>query len=450
MAPSQSAGPKARPVTHERRSNSTVAAFAVGLPLGAAILGVILFGPLRESPAHRYVSHPVECVEVVMFCCALGALGAKLARSLMERAACRTEILPPWDGKAMPVAEGSKLLATLGKLPRRLQNTYLVNRTAAVLNFLCSRGSAAELDDQLRSLTDNDSIALEGSYSLIRFITWAMPILGFLGTVLGITQSISGVTPEKLEKDLSQVTDGLALAFDTTALALGLTMITMFFTFIVDRAEQGVLESVDRFADRQLAHRFERAGAESGPFVEVVRHNTQVLLASTEGLVQRQVDLWTQAMEQADRRRAEADRQQQERLSTALEAALERTLQTHTQRLAALEKQAVDQSAAWLEQLAALAASVRETARAQQAALLEVAESVVGQAEVLGRLQEGEKQLIRLQEALNQNLTALSGAGSFEQAVQSLTAAVHLLTARASVLPTGGVSRLGPRPGAAA
>ena len=186
-----------------------------------------------------------------------------------------------------------------------------------------------------------------------------MPILGFLGTVLGITQSISGVTPEKLENDLNQVTDGLALAFDTTALALALTMITMFFSFIVDRAEQGVLESVDRFADRQLAHRFERTGAESGPFVAVVRHNTQVLLESTEGLVQRQVELWSQAMEQADQRRAQAERQQQDRLSAAIEAALERTLQSHAQRLAALEKQAVGQSAALLEQLATLAASVR-------------------------------------------------------------------------------------------
>ena len=117
MASSQSAGVKARAVIHERRSNTNVAAFAVGLPLGAAILGVILFGPLRTSPAHRYVSHPVECVEVIMFCCALGALGAKLWRSQTERAACRMEILPPWDGRAVPVTEGSKLLAGLSKLP---------------------------------------------------------------------------------------------------------------------------------------------------------------------------------------------------------------------------------------------------------------------------------------------------------------------------------------------
>ena len=79
--------------------------------------------------------------------------------------------------------------------------------------------SAAGLRLFLRSLADQDSLTLEGSNALVRFITWAIPILGFLGTVLGITGAISGVTPEVLEKSLSTVTDGLSLAFDTTAVA---------------------------------------------------------------------------------------------------------------------------------------------------------------------------------------------------------------------------------------
>src|SRR5207244_5326669 len=139
-----------------------------------------------------------------------------------------------------------------------LQTTLIVRRADAILDFLCSRGSAADLDDHLRSLADTDALALEGSYALTRFITWAVPILGFLGTVLGITGAISGVTPEVLENSLSTVTDGLALAFDTTALALGLTMLLMFSSFLVERAEQSVLEAVDRYADREFAPRFER------------------------------------------------------------------------------------------------------------------------------------------------------------------------------------------------
>jgi hypothetical protein len=288
----------------------------------------------------------------------------------------------------------------------------------------------------MRSLADNDSATLENSYSLIRFITWAIPILGFLGTVLGITEAIAGVTPEKLEESLSSVTDGLATAFDTTALALALTMVVMFFTFVVDRAEQAVLESVDAFADRHLAHRFQRSGAEGGQLVAVV-----------EQLVQRQAEVWARSLDEVNRRQAEAEKRQQERLTIGLETALDRTLQSHAQRLAALEELAVDQSSLLLEKLATVASAVRE----QQTGLGRIAEAVAVQTAALTQLQDGEKNLLRLQELLNQNLTTLAETGAFEEALHSLTAAVHLLTARAgtaAVQKSNGPT--GARPGAAA
>jgi hypothetical protein len=57
-------------------------------------------------------------------------------------------------------------------------------------------------------------------------------------------------------------------------------------------------------------------------------------------------------------------------------------------------------------------------------------EKIATQADALAKLQMGEAHLVRLQEKLQQNLAALAGSGAFEQAVQSLTAAIHLLTAR--------------------
>src|SRR5437763_13338042 len=99
-------------------------------------------------------------------------------------------------------------------------------------------------------------------------------------------------------------------------------MITMFVSFIVERAEQGILDAVDRYADRELAHRFERAGGAGGEFVEVVRRNTDVLVRATEQLVERQAAVWAEALEAAERRRQEAEKRQQERVTAALEAAL--------------------------------------------------------------------------------------------------------------------------------
>jgi hypothetical protein len=410
-----------------RRRGANLLAFVIGLPLAAAALGGIhRFAP-HDSLIARYLHHPVENVEVVLFCCALGTLAAKLWLNVAERRACSSGALPVWDGKAVPVSAAAQLLAALLRLPRRLHATCFGLRVRGVLDFLRQRGSAEELDDQLRSLADNDALALENSYALTRFITWAIPILGFLGTVLGITGAIAGISPKDLENSdgIGAITGGLALSFDATALALALTMITMFLTFLVERVEQGVLEEVDRYVERELAHRFERraASAAVGMPTEALEQHTRAVLDAVARLVQRQAEVWAESLAASEQRSAE-------RLAAAVAGAMDRTTAAHAERLAGLDKKHTEQSGKLLEQTASLAAAVRETGLSQQEALARVADGVCAQAEALGALQHNERQLIRLQEALHQNLSALAGAGAFEQAVHTLTAAVHILTSR--------------------
>jgi hypothetical protein len=411
------------------RSFATLGAFGIGVPLALGFLALVRLGPWHDTPLERYVRHPVEVAEVLLFGCAMAGLAVKLAAALRERVACRAEVLPPWAGRPVSVGDAPGLRA---QLPEPA-SSCLVRRVDAVLDFVSRRGTAAGLDDQLRALADTDAMTQENSYSLIRFITWAIPILGFLGTVLGITEAIAGVTPEILEKSLSTVTDGLAVAFDTTAVALALTMVTMFCSFLTERLEQTVLETVDHFVDVQLAHRFERHNIDQGPFVAALEQNTAVLLKATEQLVQGQASVWADTM-----------RQQQGVLMSALEAALEKTLTTHQARLTETEEHMQSHGAAVLDQLTRLTGSIRDVGRDQQASLAQVLNAVTAQTTALAQLQEEGQQLVRLQDALQQNLAALQGAGSFEQAVQSLTAAIHLLTARAAPAATR------TRPGAAA
>jgi biopolymer transport protein ExbB/TolQ len=405
-----------------RGSFSTVAAFLFGVPAGLGLLYFLHHGQ-SVMPAQmqaylpqvlQYVEHPVEMTEVVMFCCAVFAMLAKIIASWGERAARRAELLPPWDGKPAPIEEAAKLSDQLAERSGLLRKTYLGRRVANILEFAQSRGSANELDDQIRTLSDNDVMAQEGSYSLLRFITWAIPILGFLGTVLGITGAIKGVTPEVLEKSLNGVTDGLATAFDSTALALFLTMILMLCSMLVERYEQGQLEKVDAYVDAELVHRFERTGPESSQFVDALRQNTQVLLKATEQLVERQASVWSRSLEKADKAWSETGVKQQQQLTVGLNEALENALKRHTERLVAVEEKMLGRSQNVGQGMAAVAAALSK------------------QCETLMRLQEGETRLLGLQETLNQNLAALANTGTFEEAVQSLTAAIHLMTSRAN------------------
>src|SRR5262245_8204708 len=199
------------------RSFGGALTFALGVPLGLGVLWVILQGPGHDTELCRYVEHPVEQVEVLLFCCALTALVGKLLGGLRESRALRGQVLPPWSGETTPASQVAELRQHLNNLPGRVQSSLLGRRIGGVLDFVESRGSATELDDHLRSLADNDANAQDASFSLLRLIIWAIPILGFLGTVVGITGAIVGVTPETLEQSLSGVTRGLSTAFDATA-----------------------------------------------------------------------------------------------------------------------------------------------------------------------------------------------------------------------------------------
>jgi hypothetical protein len=337
------------------------------------------------------------------------------------------------------------------RLSRRQKRSWLAYRVYCALEFLQNRGSAQEFDDQLRALADNDALALDGSYSLTRFITWAIPILGFLGTVLGITEAISGVTPEVLEKSLSTVTDGLALAFDTTALGLALTMVTMFVSFLTERAEQNILEIVDQYAEQNVGHRFERPDISLSPTDDRFRSQIDGALKSIQQAVEKQAEPWARALAEVDRRQLDKEKNQENLFVKAVEIALQRTLDAFGKRLEEMEKAAVSSSGATIEKLAVHARAVCEAGREQQQALARIIQGIASQAQTMAQVHDGEKELLRLQQILNQNLTALTGAGTFEQAVHSLTAAIHLLTTRTgAVAQAGEIKRPGTRPGAAA
>lgn len=400
-----------------RTSLASLAAFVLGIPLGLVVLMALTQGPWQIASLQRYLAHPIVQAEIVLFCCAAAALIVKALVCLKERWVLSRRLLPEWNGKAKPVAEADALLRHLVHQPPVFRSSLAYRRLAAVLGFVSHRGSANELDDQIRSLADADALHQDGSFSLLRFITWAIPILGFLGTVVGITQAIAGVTPEALERSLNTVTDGLAEAFDTTAAALCLTMVLMFATFLVDRWEQTLLARVDDLVDAELAHRFERTGPESAQFIESLRQNSGVLLQATEQLVERQATLWSQTLHKADRHWTDLGEKQKTLLVESLTLALRTTQKEQENRLQEMERKLQARNEVLLAGLEKVAAALQE------------------RTEALGRLQEGEAQLLRLQENLQQNLAVLAGSGAFDQAVQSLTAAIHLLTGRVSPAP---------------
>jgi biopolymer transport protein ExbB/TolQ len=380
----------------------------------------------------RYLSgHPVSYAETWMFLWGILIVVAKMASVIGQRSALRWDIVPSWDGKAVPIAEAKTLLEGMMPLPARVKRSTAANRVREALEFVQARGCTDGLDDYLTNQSMAAAETVEGGFSLLRFLTWAIPILGFLGTVFGINDALANVTPEKLAVSIAGVTDGLAVAFDTTAIALMYSMLLMFGTFLAERFEQGLLRAIDGLIDRELVNRFERPGGEDN-----IDPAQRALIQVTERLVQRQADIWKGSLEEMRNRHEDAERQQIAKVSIALSQALEKTLTSYQQRLQAMERQLREE----LTQHAAEGDKIYSALCTAAASLDKQGTVLAEQTGAILKLQENEQLLLRVQDTLQQNMQGLANVGSFQEAVHSLTAAIHLLTARVESRPASPVA----------
>jgi len=365
--------------------------------LSAAFFGLLSLPWFEGSSLRRYcLSHDVEKVTLIMFFWGLADLLVKARMFGWQRAA----LSRPWFSEApeiVPASGAGSLSSAIESEPRRCQGTWIAQRLRSAVEFVEKRGSAEGLDDHLRQLGDTAADRSHASFALVRIIAWMIPILGFLGTVVGITIAVANVSPNQLDSSLTEVTGGLAMAFDATAVALALAMMLMFAYYLTERTESRLLNAVDDLANELLLHRFERGAKAESP-VQLVAGEIQRHAAL---LIDAQAKVWAEALAKTTLQ------------SSAL---LERQHQTFERELELTRLE-----------------STRQIESAKQSAdhLAGVEKALADNARLLATIVEQGSALQPLQSSLVENLSMLRQTQGLDDALHSLTAAIHLMTARA-------------------
>lgn len=415
-------------------SDSPFQAFIKSPILWGAAATVGFYGLVEAGIVHGhyvdsyFTGHPVEYTATAIFFVGLAVLVIKTLSIAVQRKRLDEPFLgPPPDG-GQPVADCRVLAARLDRLPPGRQSDYLVRRLRAALEYVRRNASAEGLDEELRFLADADAARLHASYGMVRIIIWAIPVLGFLGTVIGITLAVGKLTPDALEASLPEVTRNLSIAFDTTAQALWLSIILMFAQFLTDRAESRLLADVDQRADADLVGRFQRSVREADGQLGAVRLMIEEVIVGTEKLVRRQSDLWQSTVAAAAERWQNMAAAAGSQLQSALAASLDQSLQRHAATLAASAERVDQQSRQSWER-------IQQSLSGNTQSLIKLNEAVREEAELIGQAVDAAGKVTSLEEALNHNLRALAGSKNFEETVMSLAAAIHLLNSRLGSSP---------------
>jgi biopolymer transport protein ExbB/TolQ len=295
----------------------------------------LLVGRVIDSPTlERYCNgHPVEVAEVAMFFVGLAALVMRFLAQTAELRSLGAVTLDPIPAERQKIEESGRLLRQLQELPERLQQTILVRRLWDAIAYVRRKESAAELDGHLRHLEELDAIRMNSSYAMVRIIVWAIPILGFFGTVIGITMAIANLSWQALENSMAEVMAGLSVAFDTTALALVLSMILMFAKHYLERLDDHLLAAVDTRVSGELVGRFEVKEGDADPNVLVVRRLSEQVLTAVGSLTERQAEMWKSTFNETQRQWVDVSKSTGAIVKDSLAAAVSEGLERHAKLL---------------------------------------------------------------------------------------------------------------------
>jgi len=391
--------------------------------LACCFFGMIHGGVITNEYVVRYLAgHWVEYLEVGLFCVGLSGLGLKVLSLMTQRRELALSLLPPAPAGGQHPSEAAQLVRQLQDDADEEPGGYLSQRLADALDLVMRTGEADELENHLKYLADVAAARAHASYGLVRFVVWAIPIMGFLGTVIGITVAIANLSPTQLE-NISGVVAGLGTAFDTTATALALSMLLMFVQFLVERSEYAVLEQVDDRAWDMLAGRFQTDGVADGSALAVARLGDAVGRSSAQ-LLEAQANSWKELERVAAGSLEGVFAGLADRLRETLADSLDQTLATWRESLVAAHRELAGERDGRWEQAA-------QTMDAAVVALESHQEKLVGQTATLERVVSMLDEIASLERSLENNLAAVTATGRFEEAVISLSAATQLLAARA-------------------
>ncbi|MES2508175.1 MAG: MotA/TolQ/ExbB proton channel family protein [Verrucomicrobiota bacterium] len=256
--------------------------FGIGVVLFLAWVGILY--PFQAAPgtspadytgmefiASLFYKHMlVSFTNTLFFTWAMAILYLKFKKLRHQREALLLDVLP-WElGSEINAQNVSTFIDNLYKLPVRLRDSMMVNRIRKALELFEVKQNVGDVTNMLSSQSDIDSMRIGGSFTLLKAFLWAIPILGFIGTVLGLSHAIGGMNFSNVEdvnaimSSINSVTSGLGTAFDATLLGLVLAMLLNFPMNSMMKSEDDCLNDIDAFCNEILLPRLNDGGSIAG------------------------------------------------------------------------------------------------------------------------------------------------------------------------------------------
>ena len=187
----------------------------------------------------------------VLMLWALAIMGYKARELSRERALLDMDLVPIAEGMRILPEDTREFARQVQALPEANQRMLLPRALMNALRRFSSTRNIQDVSSSTNMLFESEADRLESELSMIRYISWAIPSIGFIGTVRGIGEALAQAD-KAVQGDIAGVTQSLGVAFNSTFIALLISIFLMFLVYQLQLLQERLVFDSQNYVDDKL------------------------------------------------------------------------------------------------------------------------------------------------------------------------------------------------------
>ncbi len=182
---------------------------------------------------------------------AMAIMGYKARAAFRERALLSEDLISVSEGMSILPEDTREYTRGIQALPADVQNYLLPRALMSALQRFASTRNVQDVSEAIKTVCESESDRLDSELAMVRYIAWAIPSIGFIGTVRGIGEAL-GQAYKAVEGDIAGVTASLGVAFNSTFTALVISIVLMFLMHQLQLIQERLVLDTQTYSDQRL------------------------------------------------------------------------------------------------------------------------------------------------------------------------------------------------------
>ncbi len=168
-----------------------------------------------------------------------------------ERSLLATDLVQVPEGMRILPEDTREYARQIEAMPADGRNLLVPRAVLAALSRFGATRNVQDVSEAAHGVCQTESERLDSELSMVRYIAWAIPAIGFIGTVRGIGDALSQAH-KAVTRDIAGVTEGLGVAFNSTLIALLISIVIMFLLHQLQLAQERLVLDTGTYLDQRL------------------------------------------------------------------------------------------------------------------------------------------------------------------------------------------------------